>query len=99
MNGIDYHDNKKFGVFVPDDVDAEATFDLFKPFYGEFIFKKVDDWDFSNTNRISKFSKLETEEPKNSSKWKLTDFLLEPKHIIGLNRRHYYSLKNLPLVD
>ena len=99
MNGIEYHDKKNYGVFVPDDVDAETTFDLFKPFYGEFIFKKVDDWDFSNTNRISKFSKLETNEPKTTSKWRLTDFLLEPKHIIGLNRRHYYSLKNLPLVD
>jgi len=99
MDGIDRHDKGKFGTYVPDDCDAEATFALMTPFYGEFVFKKVEDWDFTNTNRISKFSRLEIEDPNKEPKWKLSDFLLDPKHTIGLNTRHYYSLKNLPRVD
>jgi hypothetical protein len=99
MDGIDRHDKKDFGVFIPDDCDAEATFELMKPFYGEFVFKKVEDWDFSNINRIGKFSRLENAIDKKESEWKLTDFLLEPKHIIGLNKTFYYNLNTLPMVD
>ena len=99
MDGIERHDKKKCGVFVPDDCDAEATFELMKPFYGEFVFKKVDNWDFSNINRITKFSRLDKVIDKKISSWKLTDFLLDPKHIIGLNKAFYYNLKNLPMVD
>ena len=99
MDGIERHNKKDYGVFVPDDCDAEAVFTLMKPFYGEFVFKKVEDWDYSNINRIPKFSRLDKAIDKKESEWKLTDFLLDPKHIIGLNKMFYYHLSNLPMVD
>lgn len=86
---LKYHEQKKYGMYVSDDLPAEEIFELCKPFYGDFIFKKVEDWDYSRTNRDNKFSVF-AQDNKDiiKPKWKLQDFLIDSSI---LNNKIYYN--------
>jgi homospermidine synthase len=98
---MDKHKRGQNGLYVPEDMDYKKVFETMKPFYGDFIFKKLEkkEWDFRNYNRNSKFSKysnLKNEqslESRSESKWQLKDFLIDSDKIIGINRINYYKFK------
>ena len=92
---LKYHDNKNYGVYVSDDLPHEDIYELCKPFYGDFVFKKVEDWDYNRNNRIVEFSNFKNLNKNEKTNWKLQDFLIEPNIInIDTYKNKYYKYKN-----
>ena len=93
---LDKHKNGETGLYVPEDMDYKKVFNTMKFFYGDFVFKKLEnnEWDFRNYNRNNKFTKLKSEQIiYTSTKWQLKDFLIDSDRIIGINRVNYFKFK------
>ena len=92
MFAVEQHRQGNKKLYVPDDLPAQDIFNKMKMFYGEFVFTKVDNWDFRNINRRRNFSTLREPVANIKCEWKLKDFLINPDVIIGMNCYEYYKL-------
>lgn len=81
LSGIIYileliQENKYLGLMVPDDLPYGKILKNSMPFLGEFIMKKIDDWDYKN-----KYEKLienkELNTNNNKKLWQFDDFLVD----------------------
>jgi homospermidine synthase len=100
MNMMDMHKKGKTGLYVPEDLPYKEVYNKMKPFYGEFVFKKVNKWDYKDNNRTFKFTtfvaaqkdkELKNRKPK--MEWKLSDFLVNPETVIGIPKCITYKNK------
>lgn len=76
--------NKKeeyHGVMVPEDLPYKDFHKLMKPFFGEFIFTKVEDWDYNMKTRSITFRDYKEQAYNKNPEWKLKDFLINPESI------------------
>jgi hypothetical protein len=77
---IDLNKQKKYqGVMVPEDLPYKDIYNTMKPFYGEFIFTKVEDWDFNMKTRSITFRDYKEQAVNKNPEWKLKDFLINPE--------------------
>ncbi len=77
---IDLNKEKKYnGVMVPEDLPYKEIYNTMKPFYGEFIFTKVEDWDFNMKTRSITFRDYKEQAVNKNPEWKLKDFLINPE--------------------
>lgn len=68
------------GVISTDDLPHKKIFEEMEPFYGTFVFDKIDDWDFNMKNKIKKYSDMYLNNLNNSTdknSWKFEDFLVD----------------------
>jgi homospermidine synthase len=70
------------GLLIPDDLPYKQIYERMKPFYGEFVFKKVEDWDSNMNTRSLTFKEFKEGGVNKKPEWTLKDFLIEP-HIFG----------------
>lgn len=71
--------NKYNGVMVPEDLPYNSFYNKMKPFYGEFIFKKVTDWDYNMKTRSITFRDYKEKTIIKNPEWTLKDFLVNPE--------------------
>jgi homospermidine synthase len=77
---IELNKQKKYqGVMVPEDLPYKDIYNTMKPFYGEFIFTKVEDWDFNMKTRSITFRDYKEQAVNKNPEWKLKDFLINPE--------------------
>jgi homospermidine synthase len=80
MHILDLNKQKKYnGVMVPEDLPYKEMYKKMKPFYGEFIFKKVEDWDYNMKTRSITFRDYKEHVYNKNPEWKLKDFLINPE--------------------
>lgn len=80
MHILDLNKQKKYnGVMVPEDLPYKEMYKRMKPFYGEFIFKKVEDWDYNMKTRSITFRDYKEHTYNKNPEWKLKDFLINPE--------------------
>ncbi len=100
MHMMDMHKIGKHGLYVPEDLPYKEVYNRMKPFYGEFVFKKVNKWDYKDNNKTFKFTtfvaaqkdkELKNRKPK--MEWKLSDFLVNPETVIGIPKCITYKNK------
>ncbi len=96
MHMMDMHKMGKTGLYVPEDLPYKEVYNKMKPFYGEFVFKKINKWDYNTNNRTCKFTTFVAAQKENQQKnkkikkiipkmeWKLSDFLINPEAVIGI---------------
>ncbi len=96
MHMMDMHKIGKHGLYVPEDLPYKEVYNKMKPFYGEFVFKKINKWDYNTNNRTCKFTTFVAAQKENQQKnkkikkiipkmeWKLSDFLINPEAVIGI---------------
>lgn len=69
---IELIDKKEyFGLMIPEDLPYKKILKYSLPFLGEFIIRKVNDWDFDKYNHIIKSNK------DNKTKWQFNEFLID----------------------
>lgn len=76
--------NKKgeyHGVMVPEDLPYKDFYKTMKPFFGEFVFTKVEDWDYNMKTRSITFRDYKEQAYNKNPEWKLKDFLINPESI------------------
>ncbi len=78
------HQKKYEGVMVPEELPYKKFFALMKPFYGEFIFQKVENWDYNMGRNSLTFNDYKNKIINTKPEWKLQDFLIDPS-IFGLS--------------
>jgi len=79
---LDLNKKKQYnGVMVPEDLPYKQMYDRMKPFYGEFVFTKVEDWDYNMKTRSITFRDYKEQAVNKSPEWKLKDFLINPESI------------------
>ncbi len=79
---MDLNKEKKYkGVMVPEDLPYKEIYNVMKPFYGEFIFTKVEDWDFNMKTRSITFRDYKEQAVNKNPEWKLKDFLINPESL------------------
>lgn len=77
---LDLNKQKKYnGVMVPEDLPYREVYKKMKPFYGEFIFKKVTDWDYEMKTRSLTFKDYKESVVNKNPEWTLKDFLINPE--------------------
>ena len=76
--------NEYRGVMVPEDLPYKPFYNKMKPFFGEFVFKKVDDWDYNMKTRSITFRDYKEKIISKNPEWTLKDFLVSPE-IFGYN--------------
>jgi homospermidine synthase len=77
---VELNKEKKYkGVMVPEDLPYKEIYNTMKPFYGEFIFTKVEDWDFNMKTRSITFRDYKEQAVNKNPEWKLKDFLINPE--------------------
>lgn len=77
---LDLNKQKKYnGVMVPEDLPYKDFYKRMKPFFGEFIFKKVDDWDYNMKTRSITFRDYKEKAINKNPEWTLKDFLINPE--------------------
>jgi homospermidine synthase len=100
MHMMDMHKAGKHGLYVPEDLPYKEVYNRMKPFYGDFVFKKVNKWDYRDINKPYQFTtfiasqkdaKLAHKVPK--LEWKLSDFLVNPESVIGISKCITYKNK------
>lgn len=64
------------GVIYPEAPPHREIYEKMKPFYGEFIFRKIEDWENPLPNKENKFSTARMSIPTGPSTWQLNEFLL-----------------------
>lgn len=80
MHILDLNKQRKYnGVMVPEDLPYKEMYKRMKPFYGEFIFKKVEDWDYNMKTRSITFRDYKEHAYNKNPEWKLKDFLINPE--------------------
>lgn len=82
---LDLNKQKKYnGVMVPEDLPYREIYKKMKSFYGEFIFKKITDWDYEMKTRSLTFRDYKESVINKKPEWTLKDFLVNPE-IFGYN--------------
>jgi homospermidine synthase len=77
---LDLNKKKQYnGVMVPEDLPYKEMYKRMKPFYGDFIFKKVTDWDYNMKTRSITFRDYKEKAVNNNPDWTLKDFLVNPE--------------------
>jgi homospermidine synthase len=77
---LDLNKQKKYnGVMVPEDLPYKEMYKKMKPFFGEFIFKKVTDWDYDMKTRSITFRDYKEKAVNKHPEWTLKDFLVNPE--------------------
>jgi len=77
---LDLNKQQKYnGVMVPEDLPYKDFYKRMKPFFGEFIFKKVTDWDYNMKTRSITFRDYKEKAMNNTPEWTLKDFLINPE--------------------
>lgn len=71
--------NKYNGVMVPEDLPYNTFFNKMKPFFGDFDFKKVTDWDYNMKTRSITFRDYKEKTIIKNPEWTLKDFLVNPE--------------------
>jgi len=71
--------NKYNGVMVPEDLPYNTFYNKMKPFFGEFVFTKVDDWDYNMKTRSITFRDYKEKTIIKNPEWTLKDFLVNPE--------------------
>jgi homospermidine synthase len=80
MHILDLNKEGKYnGVMVPEDLPYKEMYKKMKPFFGEFVFKKVEDWDYNMKTRSITFRDYKENAFNKSPEWKLKDFLINPE--------------------
>lgn len=80
MHILELNKQKKYnGVMVPEDLPYKEVYKKMKPFYGEFVFKKVEDWDYNMKTRSITFRDYKEHAFNKNPEWKLRDFLINPE--------------------
>lgn len=80
MHILDLNKQEKYnGVMVPEYFPYKKMYERMKPFYGEFIFKKVEDWDYNMKTRSITFRDYKEHAYNKHPEWKLKDFLINPE--------------------
>jgi homospermidine synthase len=82
MHVLDLNKQKNYnGVMVPEDLPYKELYKKMKPFYGEFVFKKVEDWDYNMKTRSITFRDYKENAFNKNPEWKLKDFLINPESL------------------
>ncbi len=82
INVISLNKQGKYnGVMVPEDLPYKDLYKKMKPFYGEFVFKKVQDWDYNMKTRSITFRDYREQTVNKNPEWKLKDFLINPESL------------------
>jgi len=82
FNVLDLNKEKKYnGVMVPEDLPYKEIYDTMKPFYGDFVFTKVEDWDYNMKTRSITFRDYKEQAFNKKPEWKLKDFLINPESL------------------
>ena len=77
---LDLNKKKQYnGVMVPEDLPYKEMYKRMKPFYGDFVFKKVTDWDYNMKTRSITFRDYKEKAVNNNPDWTLKDFLVNPE--------------------
>lgn len=77
---LDLNKKKQYnGVMVPEDLPYKEIYKRMKPFYGDFIFKKVSDWDYNMKTRSITFRDYKEKVINKNPDWTLKDFLVNPE--------------------
>ena len=77
---LDLNKEKKYnGVMVPEDLPYKEFYKRMKPFFGEFVFKKVTDWDYEMKTRSLTFLDYKESFINKKPEWTLKDFLVNPE--------------------
>lgn len=77
---LDLNKQQKYnGVMVPEDLPYKDFYKRMKPFFGEFVFKKVTDWDYNMKTRSITFRDYKEKAMNNTPEWTLKDFLVNPE--------------------
>ena len=63
----------------PEDLPYNTFYNKMKPFFGEFIFKKIDDWDYNMKTRSITFRDYKEKTIIKNPEWTLKDFLVNPE--------------------
>lgn len=100
MHMMDMHKKGKHGLYTAEDLPYREVYNRMKPFYGEFVFKKVKKWDYRDINKPYKFTTfVAAQKEKQLGKivphmeWKLSDFLVNPESVIGIPKCISYNKK------
>jgi hypothetical protein len=100
MHMMDMHKAGKHGLYVPEDLPYREVYNRMKPFYGDFVFKKVNKWDYRDINKPYQFTTfIASQKDKKLGKhipkleWKLSDFLVNPESVIGIPKCITYKNK------
>jgi homospermidine synthase len=100
MHIMDMHKAGKHGLFTAEDLPYKEVYNRMKPFYGDFVFKKVNKWDYRDINKPYQFTTfVSSQKDKTLGKviphmeWKLSDFLVNPEAVIGISKCVNYKHK------
>jgi homospermidine synthase len=93
---MDMHKAGKNGLYVPEDLPYKEVYQKMKPFYGDFVFKKVEKWDYKDVNKTTQFTTFvqsQSDKKRIKSSWRLSDFLVNPDAVIGIKKCITYKKK------
>ena len=97
---MDMHKAGKHGLYTAEDLPYKEVYNKMKPFYGDFVFKKVNKWDYNDINKPYKFTTfVSSQKDKKLGKyipkleWRLSDFLINPESVIGISKCVTYKNK------
>jgi homospermidine synthase len=100
MHMMDVHKAGSYGLYTAEDLPYKEVYNKMKPFYGNFVFKKVNKWDYRDINKPYKFTTfVNAQKDKKigkyipNMKWKLSDFLVNPESVIGISKCVNYNNK------
>uniref|UniRef100_A0A6C0HV74 Saccharopine dehydrogenase NADP binding domain-containing protein n=1 Tax=viral metagenome TaxID=1070528 RepID=A0A6C0HV74_9ZZZZ len=100
MHMMDLHKLGKYGLYTAEDLPYRDIYNKMKPFYGDFVFKKVNKWDYRDINKPYQFTTFIAAQKEKKIKkvipkmeWKLSDFLVNPESVIGISKCVNYKQK------